>query len=187
MFRKSTAVLLSLVAAVLLTACSRTASTPGPAAGQAQEVPNLSLSSQSFPADGEMAVQYACERYGGSDLSPQLSWDALPEGTQSLALTAVDPDANGFVHWVVYNIPPDVASIPEGQAPQGAALGKNGFGKQAYGGPCPPSGTHHYVFRLYALDHMPDLEAGASLNQLHNAMDGHVLAQGQVTGTFTKP
>ncbi len=174
-------------AILILSACGGTASTPGPAADQAAGAADLHLSSQSFSADGEMPLAYACARYGGSDLSPQLSWDTPPVGTHSLALTAVDPDANGFVHWVVYNIPADVQAAAEGQIPEGAAHGKNSFGEQAFGGPCPPSGTHHYVFQVYALDNTPDLEPGASLSQLHDAMDGHVLAQSQLTGTFTKP
>ncbi len=184
MFKKLALIPFSLLACLLLAACGSAVSTP--AAAAAGEI-NLTLSSQSFPAGGAIPLQFACVRYGGSDRSPQLSWDAPPPGTRSLALTVTDPDARGFVHWLVYDIPPDAAAFAEGQMPSGAVQGQNGFGEQAYGGPCPPSGTHHYVFSLYALDNPPGLQPEASMDKLTAAIDGHVLARGMLTGTFSPP
>ncbi len=179
-------ILAPALACLLLAACSQAASQPSSAGGKgANQAESLELTSQSFPADGAIPAQYACARYGGSDLSPQLSWSSTPPDTKSLALTLIDPDASGFVHWLVFDIPSDTTTLAEGQTPPDAVLGRNGFGKQGYGGPCPPSGTHHYVFTLYALDNIPDLQPGASLNQVYTVIDGHVLAKGTLTGTFS--
>jgi Raf kinase inhibitor-like YbhB/YbcL family protein len=105
-----------------------------------------------------------------------------------------DPDAPGgtWVHWVVYNLPASTASLPEAVQPGeqlagGGLHGQNSWKKTGYGGPCPPSGTHHYVFRLYALDARLDLDAGATEKDLAGAMEGHLLARGQLVGTYQKP
>jgi Raf kinase inhibitor-like YbhB/YbcL family protein len=143
--------------------------------------------------DGEpIPIKYSCK---GEDRSPELKWNNLPQGTQSLALILDDPDAPGktWVHWVVYNLPPDSgglgesASIAKGEStlPVGAQAGKNSWGREDYGGPCPPSGTHHYIFHLYALD--TTLEGKVmDKTTLLKTIDGHVLGQGELTGTYAK-
>ncbi len=151
----------------------------------------LSLSSIAFQGGGRVPVKYTCE---GQDVSPPLIWSEPPQGTQSLALIVDDPDAPGgvFTHWVLFNIPPDSGELPEAmptqaQLPSGALQGKNDFGKIGYGGPCPPPGRpHHYCFTLYALDRVLDLKAGVSKKQVLDAMQGHILAQGELTGTYQR-
>lgn len=137
----------------------------------------------------------------GEDLSPPLNWSDLPEGTKQLALICDDPDApteQPWVHWVLYHIPPDVTSLPEGippterlDRPQGAMQGKNSWPEGqtiGYRGPAPPAGhgTHHYHFRLYALDAELDLEPGISKARLLKAIEGHILAQGELVGTYER-
>jgi len=121
-------------------------------------------------------------------------WSEPPQGTQSLALIVDDPDAPGgvFTHWVVFNILPDSRQLPEAiptqaQLSSGALQGKNDFGRIGYGGPCPPPGRpHRYRFTLYALDRVLDLKAGVSKKQVVGAMQGHILTQGQLTGTYQR-
>ncbi|MFW6120451.1 MAG: YbhB/YbcL family Raf kinase inhibitor-like protein, partial [Petrotogales bacterium] len=134
----------------------------------------MKLSSPAFENEESIPNEYTCE---GADVSPPLMFSEIPEDTKSLALIVDDPDApmGTWVHWVIWNIPPDTISFSKGENitfPQG----KNDFGKQKYGGPCPPSGTHRYFFKLYALDTMFDLEAGATKKQLEKAMSGHIIA-----------
>jgi hypothetical protein len=111
----------------------------------------------------------------------------VPEEAVSLALVVDDPDAPGqtFDHWVVWNLAPDIRSIPEGQQPDGVA-GENDFGDLTYGGPCPPSGTHTYRFKLYALDTELDLKKGSSKKQLEQAMDGHIVAEDLLEGNYSR-
>jgi Raf kinase inhibitor-like YbhB/YbcL family protein len=115
-------------------------------------------------------------------------------GTQTLALIMDDPDApvGIWIHWVLFNIPANLRGLSEGVAAQatladGSQHGNNSWKRVGYGGPCPPSGTHHYVFKLYALDTKLDLSPGSSKEDLLKAMEGHVLAQAQLVGTFSKP
>jgi len=151
----------------------------------------LSLSSTAFKGGEIIPVKYTCE---GQDVSPPLMWSELPQGTQSLALIVDDPDApvGVFTHWVLFNIPPDSGELPEAvptqaQLPSGALQGKNDFGRVGYGGPCPPPGRpHRYCFTLYALDRVLDLKAGVSKKQVLDAMQGHILAQGQLIGTYQR-
>ncbi|MGD2124588.1 MAG: YbhB/YbcL family Raf kinase inhibitor-like protein [Desulfobacteraceae bacterium] len=141
--------------------------------------------------EGEMIPrQYTCD---GKDISPPLSWSAVPEGTQSLALICDDPDApmGTWVHWVLFNLPANIDSLPE-EVPasrtldSGAKHGKNDFRRFGYGGPCPPGGTHRYYFKLYALDTMLDLDPGLTKAELLKAMEGHVLAEGQLMGCYRR-
>ena len=118
---------------------------------------------------------------------------AVPEQAQSLALIAEDPDAPGgvFTHWLLYNIPPGVKELPEDvrrdeTLPNGARQGINDFGKIGYGGPCPPGGTHRYYFKLYALDTLLDLKPGATKEQLLDAIQGHLLAETEVMGKYSR-
>ena len=150
----------------------------------------LSISSPVFRDGDAIPMVYTCD---GVDVSPPLEWSNLPNGTRSVALIMDDPDAPGgtFVHWVVYNIPADstglleVASV-EVQEGQGIGSGRNDFDELGYGGPCPPPGDpHRYSFKVYALDDTVDLARGATKSELLLAMDGRVLAQAELTGTYT--
>lgn len=133
---------------------------------------------------------YTCD---GDNVSPPLQWENVPEGTQSLALIADDPDAPGgtFTHWVIYNIPPSLRWLPEDVRrdqvlPNGVLQGINSFQRIGYGGPCPPEGTHRYFFRLYALDTRLDLPPGVSKEHLLEAMEGHILAEARVTAKYSR-
>jgi hypothetical protein len=151
----------------------------------------LIITSPAFQEGEEMATQYTCD---GEDISPELSWVEPPSGTQSFALIMDDPDApvGVFTHWVIFNIPATSRGLPgavpsQPQLPDGTLQGKNDFGRTGYGGPCPPSGKpHRYQFTIYALDRVIDLKAGAAKRQLLESMQGHILAQGRLTGTYQR-
>ena len=151
----------------------------------------LLLSSTAFKQGDKIPVKYTCD---GQDISPPLEWGEPPPGTQAFALIVDDPDApvGVFTHWVIFNIPSDSRKLAEAiptqvQLSSGALQGKNDFGRMGYGGPCPPPGRpHRYQFTLYALDQPFDLKAGVSKKQLLGAMQGHILAQGQLTGTYQR-
>jgi Raf kinase inhibitor-like YbhB/YbcL family protein len=131
--------------------------------------------------------QYTCQ---GADTSPPLDVRRLPPETEAIALVLDDPDApNGtWLHWMFWDLPAETTTIPEGAdiAGLGGTEGNNDFGNRGYGGPCPPGGTHEYHVKVYALDRRLDLDEGASLQELTQAMDGHTLAWGQMTATYTK-
>jgi hypothetical protein len=159
-----------------------------PAHGQARA--SLGVRSSSFSNGRSIPGRYTCD---GANLSPHLAWQFGPYGTRSFALEMDDPDApTDFTHWLVYNIPPSVRELTESAStqrsmPQGAAEGRNDFGRSGYGGPCPPRGNpHHYFFRVYALDLLLDLPPGATRKQLDAAMDRHILSQGQIVGTYQR-
>jgi len=148
------------------------------------------LTSSAVAHEEPIPQKYTCD---GEDMSPPLEWSDPPEGTQSLALIADDPDApvGTWVHWVLYNLPAETRALSEAvpsdaDLPDGSSNGKNGWRRLGYGGPCPPSGTHRYFFKLYALDTTLDLAAGASKEQLLRAMEGHILAQTELMGTYTR-
>lgn len=152
----------------------------------------LELISEAFLNGQSIPPKYSCT---GKDISPALTWSAPPAGTQSLALIMDDPDAPGgtWVHWVLYNIPADRRDLPEDLPitgknidPGAIYVGKNSWGDIGYGGPCPPSGTHRYFFKLYALDTLISLLPGATREQVLKEMDGHILAQAELMGTFKK-
>jgi Raf kinase inhibitor-like YbhB/YbcL family protein len=151
----------------------------------------LSVSSTVFQGGGTIPSQYTCQ---GQDISPPLEWSEPSTGTQSLALIVDDPDApvGVFTHWVIFNIPADSRGLSEAvptqaQLPSGALQGRNDFGRTGYAGPCPPPGRpHRYQFTVYALDSPLDLEAGVSKKQVLDAMRGHILAQGQLVGTYQR-
>lgn len=154
----------------------------------------LTIMSPAFRHEGEIPSKYTCD---GEDLSPPLSWSELPPETRSLVLIVDDPDAPDpaaprmtWVHWVLYNIPPSAAGLPEGipsgQLPRGTLEGKNDWGRTGYGGPCPPKGRHRYFFKLYALDGLlPDLRQPTKA-QLEQAMKKHILAQATLIGTYQR-
>jgi Raf kinase inhibitor-like YbhB/YbcL family protein len=145
----------------------------------------LKITSPAFGMNCPIPSRYTCD---GNDVNPPLLIENLPQGTQSLALIVDDPDAPGgtFVHWVVWNIGPETRAIAEDGVPPQALQGKNDFRQQSYGGPCPPSGTHRYFFKLYALDAKINLGAGAGKAALESAMKGHVLAKTELVGRYTR-
>jgi Raf kinase inhibitor-like YbhB/YbcL family protein len=154
-------------------------------------VPSLELRSASFSGDTIPNAYSSCD--GQRNVSPQLSWSAPPQGTQSFALVVVDKDSPfgwNFVHWVLYDLPADKRELPEEivtqeQLPDGSRQGRNGFDKTGYVGPCPPGHSpHRYAFTLFALDTKLNLPGGASKKQVMNAVKGHVLASGELTGQF---
>ena len=150
----------------------------------------LEITSSVF-SEGEMIpTRYTCD---GPDVSPDLAWSGIPETAQSLALICDDPDApmGTWVHWVLFNIPVGANGLPAQISPDatledGAQHGTNDFGRLGYGGPCPPGGTHRYFFKLYALDTRLDLASGITKAQLVDAMEGHVLAEAQLMGKYSR-
>lgn len=159
--------------------------------GYSQTAPRMSLSSNVFSNGQPIPTAYTCN---GNNTSPPLKWSHVPHNAKSLALTVIDVDAPGghFVHWVVYNMPVNKTGLetniaPQPQLPDGTEQGKNGAGSVGYHGPCPPSGTHHYYFRLYALNNKPNLPPGASEGQVQQAIRGHLVGQAQLIGTYAHP
>ncbi len=154
------------------------------------KIMDINITSSAFEEGGLIPPKYTCD---GADISPPLQWDAVPEGTKSIALISDDPDApvGTWVHWVLYNLPPDAKELaentpPDENLPNGARQGITDFHRIGYGGPCPPSGTHRYFFKIYALDTMLDLPSRAGKSDLVNAMEGHILAQGQLIGKYKR-
>lgn len=151
---------------------------------------SLKLESPDFAHLSEIPKRHTCD---GEDVSPALRWSNLPEGTQSLALIADDPDAPDpaapklvWVHWVLYNIPPSADGLvgAEKKLPAGTLEGLNDWKRTGYGGPCPPIGRHRYFFKLYALDVvLPDLEE-PNKSLLEQAMAGHIIGQAELIGTY---
>lgn len=155
----------------------------------------LNLTSSAFEHNQPIPATYTCK---GANISPPLSWGSTPEETKSFALICDDPDAMSvankvWVHWVIFNIPASQRDLNEGipTAPtlfSGAKQGGNDFGSIGYRGPCPPSGhgVHHYHFTLYALDTLISLEAEATREEVIAALQGHIIAQGLIIGTFSR-
>ena len=148
----------------------------------------MTLSSESLK-DGSVPKEFTCD---GEDKSPALAWTAPPASAKSLALTVTDPDAPSgtFTHWVVYNLPANINGLPvgvpkQGQLAHGGRQGKTDFGQVGYGGPCPPAGKDASIyFTLYALDTMIDVDAGAPRDHVEAAMQGHVVAKGELVGRY---
>jgi Raf kinase inhibitor-like YbhB/YbcL family protein len=144
----------------------------------------MKITSSAFPEGGNIPSKFTCD---GSDTSPPLQITGVPSEAKSLVLIVDDPDAPGglFTHWLVWNIAPQTNSIAEGATPKGVQ-GTNDFGKSGYGGPCPPPGTHRYSFKVFALDRELDLRSGAKRGQVDAAMKGHVIAQGELVGRYSR-
>jgi len=161
--------------------------TPLPAAIITEEIMPFEITSTAFVHQGVIPPLYSCK---GSDISPPLAWGEPPGGTRSFVLVMDDPDGGNWIHWVIYNLPAEIRGLPEdvpqnAKLPDGSLQGTNSWGRLGYGGPCPPSGTHRYFFRLYALDSMLDLPSGARAPALVQAMAGHILAQVELMGFFS--
>jgi Raf kinase inhibitor-like YbhB/YbcL family protein len=151
---------------------------------------DITIESTAFHEGDMIPSKYTCD---GLNVSPPLTWSNLPENTQSIVLISDDPDApiGTWVHWVVYDIPPQVREFPENMPSartleNGAIQGTTDFGRIGYGGPCPPSGIHRYFFKIYALDTLLNLDAGATKQQVVDAMEGHVIADGQLMGRYKR-
>jgi Raf kinase inhibitor-like YbhB/YbcL family protein len=184
--------------AVALAGCQTTgraaSSDPGlvPTQKGADPMPKMTIASAAFAEGNEIPSLQTCQ---GGDVSPPLSWSGVPEKAKSLALIVDDPDAPDpkapkmtWVHWVIYNIPPDATGLAEGvqELPAGAKNGSNDWKRTGYGGPCPPIGRHRYFHKLYALDVvLPDLGAVAKADLLR-AMEGHVVGEATLMGTYQK-
>ncbi len=185
---------ISLVILLSLALSSCTGQTPSAGSSTPSPLPlsstSLQVASTSFKEGQLIPRHYTCD---GVNISPPLEWSGVPQSAKTIALVADDPDAPGgtWVHWIFYNLPAAniglVENLPADESLKaGGFQGKNDFGKIGYGGPCPPSGTHHYYFRVYAVDSELPLKAGATKAELLKAMEGHILAQGQLMGTYAR-
>ncbi len=151
---------------------------------------SIDIQSDVFEEGGDIPAKYTCD---GKDISPPLKWSGFSDSTKSFAIICDDPDApvGTWVHWVICNIPVSMTSLPEGikikeTVLEGVLQGINDFRRIGYGGPCPPRGTHRYYFRIYALDSMLDLTAGASKLKLLKTMEGHILSKGELMGKYSR-
>jgi len=189
---------LILIAIILASCTSSAKSTPQSSATStptsetaATEIPateatmSLTLTSDAFANGQSIPAKYSCI---GKNISPALAWDEPPASTKSFALIVDDPDApmGTWVHWVLFNIQSNTGSLRENADSSAMSAGKNSSGNTRYDGPCPPSGTHRYFFKLYALDSTLSLSPGATKEQVLKAMEGHILAQAELMGTFSK-
>ena len=180
--RDTTLVLLFVV--LILAACAP-ANTPEPT-----QVVVIQITSPAFAAEAPIPLDYSCK---GNNTSPALSWTEPPAGTKSFALILEDPDAPGtsaWVHWVIFNIPASMRGLDEAvptdaKLNDGSLQGRTSANTNGYHGPCPPTGTHHYFFKLYALDTILSLSSDANKDAVLAAIKGHVLANAQLMGTFT--
>ena len=181
--------LIVLLTIVVFTACAPKSASPPPVQGD--NAMSMDLASAAFTKADMIPEKYTAD---GPDLSPPLAWSDPPEGTRSFALVCDDPDApmGTWVHWVIFNIPPDARALPEGllttdTLDSGASQGKNDFGKIGYGGPAPPPGpVHRYFFRLYALDAVLDLTPGVTRKKLDAAAGSHILTHGELMGRYKR-
>ena len=148
----------------------------------------MELHAHAFAQGERIPERHACD---GADVSPALAWSDAPAGTRSFALIVDDPDARGFAHWLIYDLPCDATALGEGVPPDpelsnGARQGVNDFGRLGYGGPCPPR-LHEYYFKLYALDAALGLAPGATREEVFAAMRGHVLATAVLMARYERP
>lgn len=181
------------VAVMALAGCGDSQPPQGPTGNEAEptsppEGPGgLTVTSEAFDDGDSIPTRYTCD---GAEVSPPLEWSGVPDGAAELVLVVTDPDApNGeFVHWVVGGLDPDRGGLDEGEVPDEAVEGRNGFEERGYGAPCPPSGdtAHRYVFRLYAAGEQVDMQPGASVDEVRGALEASALADGQLVGTYTR-
>jgi len=145
----------------------------------------MKITSAAFQDNGNIPTKFTCD---GADVNPALHLEITPVEAKSLVLIIDDPDAPSglFTHWIVWNIDPKTSGVAESAAPRSGVQGTNDFGKSGYGGPCPPSGTHRYYFKIFALDRTLDLKSNAKRAELDAAMRGHVIAQGELMGRYSR-
>ncbi|HOO46843.1 MAG TPA: YbhB/YbcL family Raf kinase inhibitor-like protein [Deltaproteobacteria bacterium] len=181
--KKGLAVSVLTAAVILVCAIS-------PAAAQTKGGVSMELSSPAFSPGAAIPAKYTCD---GRNVSPPLEWSGLPEGTRSVALICDDPDAPAgtWVHWVYYDLVLETQDLPEdiepmGKPAAGGTQGVNDFGNLGYGGPCPPSGTHRYFFKVYALDTELGLPAGTTKEELLDVMKGHILDHAEMIGRYKR-
>lgn len=174
-------ILLTIVVITLLSACSSYAKKE---ALLNSDFENMKITSPAFAAGEKIPSKYTCD---GENINPELVISNIPEGTKSFSLIVDDPDASStWLHWILWNISVDNSVIKENSVPEGAVEGITDFGRTGWGGPCPPSGTHRYFFKVYALDKVLDLDEGASLNKLKDVMIGHVIESGELVGLYSR-
>jgi Raf kinase inhibitor-like YbhB/YbcL family protein len=160
----------------------------------AEETMSLTITSTAFTNGGEIPSRYTCQ---DEDISPPLGWRGVPDNTRSLVLIVDDPDAPDpkaprmtWVHWVLFNLPPDMAGLPEAasvdELPPGIKQGMNSWNRTGYGGPCPPVGRHRYFHKLYALDTVLNLPGKPTSKALEAGMQGHIIDQAELVGTYQK-
>jgi Raf kinase inhibitor-like YbhB/YbcL family protein len=183
------------IVALLLPSCGRSPSTESLLPGKDRTLMAILIESPAFPGGGTIPKLYTCD---GKDVSPPLAWSGVPEAARSLAVICEDPDAPGgtWTHWVIFDLPATVKGLGEGvpatervtvaDGVEPARQGRNDFGKVGYGGPCPPSGTHHYIFRIYALDTGLGLGPKTTRQDLLRSIRGHILAEGELTGLYSR-
>lgn len=173
----------------LLLLLSAAASACGDGEKPSEPLPKVSasidLQSPAFREGGAIPARFTCD---GEELSPPLRWSGVPPRTRELALVVEDPDADRFVHWTVLGIPASTSRLPVGRVPKGASETENSFGKDGWGGPCPPEGddAHRYVFALYATDAPLALGEDASPDEVRDALSDHAIARGTLTGYFAR-
>jgi Raf kinase inhibitor-like YbhB/YbcL family protein len=180
-----------ILALVTLAACQAGAAVSQPPASEgavqsAAQNGEFTLSSPDFGEGQAIPRRYACD---GDDASPPLAWSGAPGAAVALALVMDDPDAGGFVHWVVFDMTASASgSLPTGwsKSPDASPQGTNGFGRVGYGGPCPPGGTHHYDFRLLALGQELALSGSPTARQMLDAAAGHIVGEARLTGTYKR-
>jgi Raf kinase inhibitor-like YbhB/YbcL family protein len=182
-------IILFTVVSILLLFCCKDSPASNSKSEKGEKM-EIKITSSAFKEGGMIPARYTCD---GADISPPLQWEAVPQTTESIALISDDPDApvGTWVHWVIFNIPAETTKLDENIPAEkvlknGARHGTNDFGRIGYGGPCPPGGTHRYFFKIYALDTMLDLPAGATKAQLLKEMDGHILAEGRLIGKYKR-
>lgn len=146
---------------------------------------SMKLESSVFGDNQNVPSKYTCD---GEDINPPLTISGVPEGAKSLVMIVDDPDApaGNWVHWTVWNIDPTTKEIAENSVPSGVVEGTTDFGKPGWDGPCPPSGTHHYQFKLYALDAQLNLNSSSKKADIEKAMEGHILDQTQLVGLYQR-
>jgi Raf kinase inhibitor-like YbhB/YbcL family protein len=176
--RRSRLAGVALLVAIGVAACSTAATR------EESTVPaTMTLVSPAFEDGGAIPARYTCD---GEDVSPPLAWDGVPDGTYSFALIVTDPDAGGFVHLVLTNIPGDRRELAEGEADSFGGIGRNGFGQLGWGGPCPPSGEHRYVFELLAVSEPLRVTPDFAPERVRSVAAGATLARAELTGVYAR-
>jgi Raf kinase inhibitor-like YbhB/YbcL family protein len=183
--RRLIATIAALPIAGVFAGCTSNGSHPSAPPGAT--IAKIAVTSTAFATGGPIPIDYTCD---GADRSPPLAWGAVPDGTQTIAVVADDPDAPGgvFTHWIEFDVQPNVSSLAEGAGATaaGGVAGTNDFQRVGYSGPCPPKAElHHYFFRVFALNAPIRLRTGAARSTVESAMSGHVLAEGALVGTFS--